>query len=443
LSEARALNALFTDKMPVLSSVKGAFGHSLAAAGAIEAVVSAISVSDHIIPANTGSREPDPELQLNPLSRPKKARLGTVLSNSFGFGGNNASVIIGTPRKYGHSAVATQTGPMTVVGSACITGAGDTKKTMAKLCEGESCKGMLSLKEVSENLSPGKVRRLKRFPRLAMSLAVSALDDSGRTETPSSIFLGTGWGALSETFDFLTRLYETDEQFPSPTDFVGSVHNSPAGQVAMLFQSTGANVTTTGGDYSFEQSLMTAGLLSEGNDNTFLVIGADEGHDALSGLFDGSVLPAETLSDGGGALCLTRGNETSGLNISLEFYENTENNPHVISSLIHGLGGPKRINNRYGMLLLGIPAAFREKGDKQLREFLSLAGFEKPVIDYRKLTGEFASASAVAAVMAVSFLKDRTVPGRFFGGKDLLLNGKGVLVMGLGNFITAMEVMSQ
>jgi 3-oxoacyl-[acyl-carrier-protein] synthase-1/3-oxoacyl-[acyl-carrier-protein] synthase II len=60
LSEAKAIHALFPDEKPLLSSVKGAFGHSLAAAGAIEAVVAAISVSNHLVPANVGCRFPDP-----------------------------------------------------------------------------------------------------------------------------------------------------------------------------------------------------------------------------------------------------------------------------------------------------------------------------------------------------------------------------------------------
>ncbi|MCP4669153.1 MAG: 3-oxoacyl-ACP synthase, partial [Deltaproteobacteria bacterium] len=178
---------------------------------------------------------------------------------------------------------------------------------MENISNGESCDGMLPIEDISKNLSPGKVRRLKRLPRLALSLAIAAHEDSGKADRPSSIFFGTGWGALSETFDFLTRLYETDEKFPSPTDFVGSVHNAPGSQIAMHFQSTGANVTTTGGDYSFEQSVMAAGLLQRETDKTFLVLGADESSRKLSPLLDGSILPGKGLTDGGGALCLARG----------------------------------------------------------------------------------------------------------------------------------------
>ena len=250
------------------------------------------------------------------------------------------------------------------------------------------------------------MRRLKRLPRLALSLAISAHEDSGKVDPPSSVFFGTAWGALSETYDFLTRLFETDGHFPSPTDFVGSVHNAPAGQIAMQFQSTGANVTTTGGDYSFEQSLMAAQLLSAGINGSLFLIGADESHEVLSKLFDRSISADDILSDGGGAFCLKRGVNTTGRHIGLAFYENGENNPEAISSLINRLGGPERIRTTYGALLAGVPKSCRREGETQLQAFLSLTEFKNPVIDYRKIVGEFASASAVAAVIAARLLAE-------------------------------------
>ena len=443
LSEARAVNTLFARQRPLLSSVKGAFGHSLGAAGAIEAIVSAISISEHMVPANTGCKCPDPELNLDPVNRPSRKPISTVLSNSFGFGGNNACVVMGTPKKYGHPVTRARNKPLAIVGSACVTGAGNTGNTLECFSRDEPCKGMLSIGEISKDLPPGDVRRLRRLPRLALSLALAAHEASGKKDAPSSIFVGTGWGSLSETSSFLSRLYRADEQFSSPTDFVGSVHNAPAAQIAMRFQATGANITTTGGDYSFEQSVMVAGLMAGDIHDTMLVIGADEAHPELSKLFDGSILPGKTLSDGGGALCLRQGKEEPGLSIDLVFYENTNNNPGVISSLVQSLGGAEQIGVRYGVLFVGIPYVCRKQGEEQLQAFVSLTGFAGPVIDYRKLTGEFASASAVATIIAVRFLEKGAIPGPLCGGNDYDLHERGGLVLGLGRFVTAMELASR
>jgi 3-oxoacyl-[acyl-carrier-protein] synthase-1/3-oxoacyl-[acyl-carrier-protein] synthase II len=443
LSEARALNTLFPDKKPLMSSIKGALGHSLGAAGAVETVVSALTISENLVPANTGCDIPDPELRLSPVMEPlEAANVQTVLSNSFGFGGNNAAVVIGSPKKVRHSVRLKGPSCLAVLGSACLTGAGNMERSLARLSAGRSCKGMVPDSVISEGLSPRVIRRLKRLPRLTLSLATAAHADSGLSDTPSSIFFGTGWGALSETYDFLTKLFESDEQFTSPIDFIGSVHNAPAGQVAIQFGSLGPNITTTGGDYSFEQALMVASLMAKDIDDTMFVIGADESHKVLSGLFDRSIRAVETPSDGGGALCLGRAESSAGLKISPEFYENSGNNPSVISSLIVKLEGQERICERYGAILVGIPGGCRRAGEEQLREFLSLSGYEGPVIDYRRFTGEFASASAVAAVLALRFVDGGELPEGLCGGKTVYMNGKGIVLIGLGDFITAIEVTS-
>ena len=441
LSEAEALTALFIDKMPPISSVKGAFGHSLAASGAIEAVVSAISISDGLIPANVGCKLCDPDLNLNPVMEPMITKVHTVLSNSFGFGGNNASLIIGSCERESRSLHFKKASSLSVVGSACITGAGNLEQTVDALSKGKNCKGMLSITKISQNLPPKTIRRLKRLPQLTLCLADSAYKNSNLTNTPSSIFFGTGWGALSETYDFLSMLFESNEQFSSPTDFTGSVHNAPAGQVAIHFKSTGPNITTSGGDYSFEQSLIVANLISSDIDDTMLVIGADESHEVLSGLFDKSTRLDETASDGGGGLYLKRTEIDSGVKIFPAFFENTYENPSVISSLIRSLGGPDKINDDYGAIFAGIPAAYREKGAKQLDEFLALSGFKRLVIDYRRFMGEFASASAVATVLAVQFAQNGEIPGGLIGDKTFNLDEKDILIAGLGNFITAIQVL--
>lgn len=443
ISEARAIRSLFTGKKPLLSSVKGACGHCLAAAGAIEAVISAISISSNVVPANVGCRRPDPDLKLDPVMQPAQRPVETILSNSFGFGGNNAAVVLGSRGKPKPGTTPADTRPMAILGSACVTGIGRTGRTMSAVARGEASAGVLDLKEISANLAARHVRRLKRFPRLALSLAIAAHENSGAGDIPAAVFLGTGWGALSETADFLKRLFETDEQFPSPTDFIGSVHNAAAGQIAMQFQATGANITMTGGDYSFEQSLMAADLLSRNMRDSFLVVGADESHRQLSPLFDRSAAQADCPADGGGALYLRKETPKSGLTIRSVFFEGCENNPQVISSLIRQIEKQQPLNDRYGVILAGLPAARRIEGEMQLQKLLALTGFDHPVIDYRKFTGEFAAASAVAAVMAVKFLQAGRIPGPLCKDKPVALGTKGALIIGTGDFITAMEVMPQ
>jgi 3-oxoacyl-[acyl-carrier-protein] synthase-1/3-oxoacyl-[acyl-carrier-protein] synthase II len=442
LAEARAVNRLFKGAKPPVSSIKGACGHPLAAAGAVEAVIAGICICQQFIPGSTGTRRPDPALELDPVMGPRPATVCTVLSNSFGFGGNNAALVIGSPaaRPVPVPAAASLK-PMPVAAAACATGAGATERTLANLIEGRSCKGVVPMGEIAGDLPAHQVRRLKYLPRLVMSLAGEAQRRSGGEEPPSAVFFGTGWGALSETHGFLKSLFETGGRFPSPTDFVGSVHNAPAGQVAIMFGAGGANVTTTGGDYSFEQALTAACLMERGEGRRTLVIGADEYHDRFSRLFDASVRMDDVPSAGGGALLLTPDSTAAGVTIFPAFCTMAENDPDVAASLVRGLGGPERINTGFGLVLAGIPAAWRQPGAAQLERFIAACGFRGPVVDYRKRIGEFASASAVAAALGARFTREGKIPGSLCRAGDSRLEGKGSLVLGFGKFVTAMEIL--
>lgn len=93
-SESKAVNALF-DAATICSSTKGATGHTLGAAGALEAVISLLALQDGLAPAGLHVSRPDPILHLQYLRQNRVQPLRTVLSNSFGFGGTNCSLIFG------------------------------------------------------------------------------------------------------------------------------------------------------------------------------------------------------------------------------------------------------------------------------------------------------------------------------------------------------------
>jgi 3-oxoacyl-[acyl-carrier-protein] synthase-1/3-oxoacyl-[acyl-carrier-protein] synthase II len=440
LAEAKAIHSIFGKNIPLVSSVKGATGHSLGASGAIESIICAAAIRDGRIPANTGCMNPDPELNLKPVLAPLEQKVETVLSNSFGFGGNNACLVLADPRSKHERQKQAVSFEFEVMGCACVTGAGDMDQTLRNLNEGRSCSGTFPLADISNRFPTRGVRRLKRLPRLALALAMEAFESSRLSQTPSSIFFSTSWGPLSETYNFLTKLYESNEQFTSPAEFVGSVHNAPAGQVAMTLKATGANITTTGGDYSFEQALLAASLIVRDSDEMVLVMGADEHHPVLSPLFDKSVQISSNPSDGGGALMMRKTEKTSGLRMTLNFFENSCNNPSVVQSLVHHLGESDEIRSKYGAVFAGMPAGERAKCEKQVREIMSAADLNCLIIDFRKFIGEFGSATAAAAALAVRFVRDGKIPGILSGGVESSLNGKGILLLGLGSFLTAIEV---
>ena len=94
LSEGVAIERLFRDRIPACSSTKSYTGHTLGAAGAIEAVISIMALQHQCIFPNLNFTEPMHELHFKPVKDLiNPASLFNIMSNSFGFGGNNSSLI--------------------------------------------------------------------------------------------------------------------------------------------------------------------------------------------------------------------------------------------------------------------------------------------------------------------------------------------------------------
>ena len=98
LAEARAINKVFGETGPLVTSTKGVTGHGLAAAGAIEAVAAVLTIQHATIPPTAGYEEPDPEITIRIVhGEPQPWEPTAVLSNSFGFGGHNGCLVLLPP----------------------------------------------------------------------------------------------------------------------------------------------------------------------------------------------------------------------------------------------------------------------------------------------------------------------------------------------------------
>ena len=99
-AECRAIRGALGDhaEAVAVSSIKGAVGHLMAASGALELAASLLAFERDLLPGTANLRERDPDCDLDIIgATPRRARVDAVMSNSFGFGGQNASVILGRP----------------------------------------------------------------------------------------------------------------------------------------------------------------------------------------------------------------------------------------------------------------------------------------------------------------------------------------------------------
>ncbi len=99
MAEAHAMATLFGENGPAITSIKGVTGHGLGAAGAIEAVALVLSIARGLIPPTAGFVNLDPEMPAIDVvsGSAREWTPGPSLSNNFGFGGHNGTIVIGPP----------------------------------------------------------------------------------------------------------------------------------------------------------------------------------------------------------------------------------------------------------------------------------------------------------------------------------------------------------
>jgi 3-oxoacyl-[acyl-carrier-protein] synthase II len=94
--ETLGMHAVFGDTPPPISSNKSMIGHTLSAAGAMEAVFSLLTIRDQMLPPTINHETPDPAISLDVVPNvARPAKVSRVLSNSFGFGGQNVCLVLG------------------------------------------------------------------------------------------------------------------------------------------------------------------------------------------------------------------------------------------------------------------------------------------------------------------------------------------------------------
>ena len=255
LAESKALKALFAGRIPPISSTKRFFGHALAASGAIEAVVCIEALRRQELPPNPGFKTLDPAIGIEPVTSLQCAPLTHVMSNSFGFGGNNAVLIFSRP-DVEPLTQSVQIGPVAVTGMGVIgPGASIPRDIDPPLPPGKvlshDC-GSLDTTMLTAN----QRRRTSRLIQMALIAARRSHNPNPAGKT--AVAIGTGMGCLGSAAMFLENLISKEEREPMPAQFPSSVHNAPAGQVAMDLGARGMNSAPTVGEISFECALWQA-----------------------------------------------------------------------------------------------------------------------------------------------------------------------------------------
>ena len=269
-SESEALRRVFGETMPPVSSTKSLTGHTTSASGAIETVISILAMREGIIPQNAGWQEHDDEC-IKPLTVPTKKELHTVMCNSFGFGGNDSSLVITRNSK-----------------DICCA---PIQQTACKIIADIELSDSTGLDELSEYVSPRETRRMGKLLKAATLTSLKALKQAG-IEKPDAIITATTYGMLENSERFLSDMIENGEQSLSPTLFMQSTHNTIGSAIAIRLKCHGYNTTYTQGKDSLEWAMRDAKrLIATGKADIVLVGVHDEATPLFQSLYKRMNLP--------------------------------------------------------------------------------------------------------------------------------------------------------
>jgi 3-oxoacyl-(acyl-carrier-protein) synthase len=304
--ETRALKNLFGDRLPPVASVKRFFGHTLAASGAIKAVLAVQSLREQAVPGTPGFEVADDKLGLEPVKEFRRQPLTRVLSNSFGFGGNNVALVFAVPvisnlkSQISNSSQSLLTPApakrFAVLGVGAVSAAGNSLAEIATAFRnGGAVASWFDVPAASppgrarvyacgafgaeQFIEPAKRRKLSRIQQMVLVAARKSFNCIPAAVAPEKICvaIGTGLGSLNDTAAFVENMILKEERAPRPMYFTNSVHNSLASQTAIELNLTGLNSTPVQREISFETALWQGATeLASGRAELALVGAADE-----------------------------------------------------------------------------------------------------------------------------------------------------------------------
>ena len=273
------------ERIPVSSS-KGQVGHTLGAAGAVEAVFSALAVKEGIILPTMGLEQPDDACRLvHVMHRAHVSPVRAALSSSFGFGGMDTVLLLTVPELGPPPATALRR--VAVTGAAVLTPHGlDDGSGASTLVDGSrdlepaAAAGALAI-DLTPLLDVGRARRLDRPARLSAVVVERAIAEAQATGSPLDgadvgLVLGTAFGSLDPSAAFMHRLFEKGPRFASPAEFPNLVPSSPVGHVSIYHGLRAASLATADLGTSGESAVVQAIELIAGGEAGALVAGSVE-----------------------------------------------------------------------------------------------------------------------------------------------------------------------
>lgn len=272
VSESRALQRIFGEHVPPFSSVKPFIGHTLGASGGIEAVYSVLSLYNGCAYPNLNFCQPIATTRLVPqIDYQEGLFIKHVVCNSFGFGGNDASLVFSAvnpeKREKNINKKKLASTHIYINSLASIHAQGAKEGNQYLTAQEPDYKSIIT----DANLR----RRMSRIVKMGVACGLNCIATTD-PEKIQGIITATGWGCLADTEKFLSSIIDQKEQSLNPTPFIQSTFNTIGAQIALLRQIQAYNMTYVHRGASFESALADAIVKIKGGKDNLLVGAVDE-----------------------------------------------------------------------------------------------------------------------------------------------------------------------
>lgn len=441
-AEFLSLHTLF-DSNPDLcvSSTKSMTGHCLGAAGSIEAVLTVKALCGEVIPPTIGYSEEDRSQLAEKAGKidfcpnnSKKKEILYAMSNSFAFGGNNASIIFSRGFKCIPEKRTTE--PVYITGIGAVSSKTDGSDSVKAALTADDYK--------AHNIKMAFYRKLDRFSQLQLVSGVKALSDADLTinhdnENDIGIIIGTSDGPMTEIVNFQKNIIEHGTAGGSAFAFPNTVYNAAGGYFSIFAGIKGYNVTVANGWQAGLQSVCYAyDVICSGEEQAMVAAGTDENTEVNEYLYGkyGAKAKCEPYSGGNGfvlgegsvSVVLESGSYANGR--GAKKYAEIAGCAMTHSSAEYSeLGSEEALKQAVQIacrkadifldsidFICGYGCGIKDTDDKELKIYRELFGNNKHLLSVKSDTGEQRAASAAMALaQAAKVLNgDEDVTGKWF-----------------------------
>ena len=301
--EARALERVLDQELGRVwvSSSKAQIGHTLGAAGAIEAAITALSVSRGQLPPTVGLERPEAPALRHVRAPNQRFELRAALSSSFGFGGACAVLAFEPPSAEPRVLSRRATAELVISGAASYGPAGVSSGAGSGRYLAEPVVTPTPPLEPLSLLDPERSRRFSRASAIVVATAEGALRDAGLAPTDTGFVVGSAFGDVERSVRFLQKVLGQGPKFASPAEFPQLLASTGSGNASIYLGLTGPCLSVSEFGTSGQSAVSVAISLLELGLAPALLAGAAEAKDAI---VDAVLGPDGSRSEGGGFVVL-------------------------------------------------------------------------------------------------------------------------------------------